>query len=57
VDCTVQSTVKGLKRKREKKKNKGTRPRVKNFFLHKKYQKILRSKSVKSFCKDMPKSL
>jgi hypothetical protein len=53
----VQSTVKGLKRKREKKKNKGTRPRVKIFFLHKKYQKMLRSKSVKSFCKDMPKSL
>jgi predicted protein tyrosine phosphatase len=32
-------------------------PQVNFFFLHKKYQKMLRSKNVKSFCKDIPKSL
>jgi hypothetical protein len=52
----MQSTVKGLKRKREK-KNKGMRHGLNFFFLYKKYQKMLKSKSVRYFCKDMPKSL
>jgi hypothetical protein len=54
VDCTVQSIVKGLKRKR--KENKGIRHGL-FFSLHKKHQKMLRFKSVRSFNKDIPKSL
>jgi hypothetical protein len=57
MDSSVQFTVKDLKRKREKKKQQRHAPRVKFFFLRKKYQKMQRSKSVRSFCKDMPKSL
>jgi len=51
----MQSAIKGLKRKRKGKKTKA-HPRV-NFFHLKKYKKRLRSKSVRSFCKDIPKIL
>jgi hypothetical protein len=47
---------KRLGKKKEKKKQRHT-PQVILFFLYKKYQKMLRSKSVRSFCKNIPKSL
>jgi hypothetical protein len=54
VDCTVLFKVKG--KGRGKKKQRHT-PRVNFIFLHKKYQKMLRYKSVRSFYKDISKSL
>jgi hypothetical protein len=55
MDCTVQPTIKGLKRKRKRKKRHT--PQVNFFFYHKKYIKKLRSKSVRSLCKDITESL
>jgi len=51
----VQSTVKGLKRKRKGKKQRHTPPI--NFISCIKNIKKLRSKSVRSFFKEIPKSL
>jgi hypothetical protein len=56
MDCTVQFTIKGLERKKKGKKKQSHTPWV-FFFLHKKYQKKLRSKSVRSFAKIYPKTL
>jgi len=56
MDCTVQFTIKGLERKKKKEKKTKSYAMV-FFFLHKKYQKKLRSKSVRSFAKIYPKVL
>jgi hypothetical protein len=53
VDCTVHSTIKGLKRKREK---KNTRHELIFFSCIKNIRKKLRSKSVRFFCKNICKS-
>ena len=57
VDCIVQSTVKGLKKKRKEKNKTEAYATGYFFFLHKKYQKRLRFKNVMFFYKDIPKSL
>jgi len=54
--CAIQSKKLKNKKKKEKKKTKAY-AMGNFFFLHKKYQKMLRSKSVRSFCKDIPKAL
>jgi hypothetical protein len=54
--CGLHRVIQSKRLKKEKKKQRHT-PRVNFFFLHKKYQKMLRSKNVRSFCKDIVKSL
>ena len=54
--CELHRAIQSKRLKKKKKKQRHT-PRVNFFFLHKKYQKMLKSKSVRSFNKEIPKSL
>jgi len=57
VDCTMLFKVKCLKRKGKRKKKQRHTPRVNFFYCIKNIKKMLRYKSVRSFCKDISKSL
>jgi hypothetical protein len=55
--CGLHCAVHGKRLKKKEKKNKTKAYATDFFFLHKKYQKKLRSKSVLSFYKNILKSL